>query len=80
MNWRRSEDASTEAVDERRPSPPAVRTYRQIAQILGARHGQEVSVSSVKRCCRMAERKLARGMLAHPFFRAWLGGHEGGAG
>lgn len=60
--------------EEAQHAPATVRSFRQIAAILSQRGGAPTTPARVERECRRAERKLARAMLAHPFFRAWLRG------
>lgn len=43
-----------------------VRTYREIAAILGERRGAPISPARVRRVCRTAEAKVVRGLLADP--------------
>jgi hypothetical protein len=44
----------------------AVRTYGEIAEILGKREGTSISALRVMRTCREAEKSVARALLGDP--------------
>jgi hypothetical protein len=67
---------TTRPAHQRGPTAPAVRTYREIAEILARREGTQISPACVRRTCRAAERKFACALLvllADAVFHEWLG-------
>ena len=51
---------------ERGPKTPAIRTYRQIAEVLVGRGRTSMTAARVARICRAAESKFASAFLANP--------------
>lgn len=54
------------------PTPPAVRTFRQIAQIIEEREGRSMTPTEVAKLCRSAEAKFAGAIHSDPALEARL--------
>lgn len=70
---RMRDTTSSQSTTLRSPRPPAIRTYRQIAEILSERWGTPVGPEHAMRMCQAAERKFVLTLLTDPVFHEWLG-------
>jgi len=66
------ETTSNQRTRKRRATTIAVRTYRQIADILGENEGTRISPFQVRQICLAAERKFTRAFIAEPLLHEWF--------
>jgi hypothetical protein len=76
---RSGNSASRRTASENDIETLAVRSYRQIAEILVERKSAELTAAHVAHICRVAEMKIVRGFLADPEIRGLLATRGGTA-